>query len=114
MSGGRFWVGCGPDYNGWWGGDWQACDPPGGECGLERVRFEEDRCKGCSLCISVCPVDIIHFAERINRLGYHPAAVVEQEKCISCTLCAIVCPDLVIEVFRPLKKASSEAGVAVG
>lgn len=81
---------------------------------LERVRFEEDRCKGCSLCISVCPVQIIRFDSRLNRLGHHPATVVEQDKCISCTLCAIVCPDLVIEVFRPLKKEPAGAGVAVG
>lgn len=81
---------------------------------LERVRFEEGRCKGCSLCVTVCPVHIIHLDDRINRLGYHPATVVEQEKCTSCTLCAIVCPDLVIEVFRPTKKVSAQAGAAVG
>lgn len=81
--------------------------------GLERVRFEEDRCKGCSLCVSVCPVHIIHLDDRLNRLGHRPATVTDQEKCISCTLCAIVCPDLVIEVFRPVKAATTEAGVAL-
>lgn len=82
--------------------------------GVERVRFREDRCKGCSLCVSVCPVQIIRLADRVNRLGYRPAAVAEQEKCIGCTLCAIVCPDLVIEVFRPRKGTPVGAGVAVG
>lgn len=81
---------------------------------MERVRFQEDRCKGCSLCVTVCPVHIIHIADRLNRLGHRPATVAEQDKCISCTLCAIVCPDLVIEVFRPTETAPAEAGVAVG
>ena len=66
-----------------------------------RVTFFEDRCKGCELCIAVCPEDIIHLADRINKLGYRPATVSEQEKCISCALCARICPDVVIEVFKP-------------
>lgn len=72
---------------------------------MERVRFHEDDCKGCGLCVSVCPKNIIFLAERINRLGYHPATVVAQDECISCTLCAVMCPDLVIEVFRPARGA---------
>ncbi len=65
-----------------------------------KVIFFEDRCKGCELCITVCPVNIIYMAEHINRQGYHPATVTDQDKCISCGLCARICPDTVIEVFR--------------
>jgi 2-oxoglutarate ferredoxin oxidoreductase subunit delta len=72
---------------------------------VERVVFNEDRCKGCELCISVCPQKIVFMADRINKLGYRPATVVDQDKCTSCTFCAKICPDLVIEVFRPAKEA---------
>lgn len=68
---------------------------------MERVRFDEDRCKGCGLCVMICPQRIITLSERLNSLGYRPARVLDQERCTSCTLCAIMCPDLVIEVFRP-------------
>lgn len=69
-----------------------------------RVTFKEDICKGCNLCVSVCPVDIIFLADRINENGYRPATVVEQDKCISCAACARICPDTVITVYRPEKK----------
>ncbi|UCZ52778.1 4Fe-4S binding protein [Bacillus shivajii] len=69
-----------------------------------RVYFEEDYCKGCSLCISVCPQEIIHLADRMNNKGYRPTEVLEQDKCTSCTACARICPDAVITVYRPEKK----------
>jgi 2-oxoglutarate ferredoxin oxidoreductase subunit delta len=65
-----------------------------------RVVFAEDRCKSCGLCVNVCPRKIIFISERINALGYRPAAVTDQERCTSCTLCARMCPDTAIEVFK--------------
>ena len=66
-----------------------------------RVTFQEDLCKGCGLCVSVCPVKIISLdTDRINAKGYHPATVDEMDKCISCANCATMCPDLVITVER--------------
>lgn len=70
---------------------------------MERVTFNEDRCKGCELCVSFCPPKIIFMAERINQLGYRPATVEEQDKCISCAICARVCPDVVIKVYKEEK-----------
>ncbi len=67
---------------------------------LSRVVFHEERCKGCELCIEVCPEKIIVRAEHINAMGFHPATVVEQEKCKACAMCARMCPDVVIEVYR--------------
>lgn len=66
-----------------------------------KVTFNEDACKGCELCVSVCPVKIIELnKEKINKKGYSPAHVVDQEKCIACGSCAIMCPDSVIKVER--------------
>ncbi len=68
----------------------------------KRVTFRQDNCKGCGLCIEVCPKKIIKFKDELNRLGYRPASVEDsdQELCISCALCARMCPDAVIEVFK--------------
>ncbi len=68
----------------------------------KRVIFDEERCKGCELCTTVCPRNIIFMAERINTQGYHPATVKseDQEKCTSCALCARMCPDTVITVRK--------------
>lgn len=66
-----------------------------------RIDINQDICKGCGLCVTVCPVNILAMdATKINKKGYHPATVVEPEKCIGCANCATICPDLVITVER--------------
>ena len=68
---------------------------------MAKVTFNEDRCKGCGLCVDVCPKKIVTMAkDRINAKGFHPATVVEMDKCIGCAFCATMCPDVVIEVER--------------
>lgn len=65
------------------------------------VKFDEERCKGCELCISVCPVKILKLHEtRINSKGYRPASVADAEKCTGCASCAVMCPDGAICVYR--------------
>jgi len=73
------------------------------ESALKRVVFDEERCKGCELCVRACPENIIFMSDRFNSKGYHPATVEDQEKCTSCALCARTCPDTVIEIFREKK-----------
>ncbi len=69
-----------------------------------RPVFNEDRCKGCQLCTTVCPVDIVHMSERINSRGYYTAEVTDPDKCITCMKCARICPDVVIEILREATK----------
>lgn len=71
-----------------------------------RVVFQEDYCKSCSLCLNVCPQDIIYLSNQLNGKGYRPATVTDQDACISCMKCAQICPDAVITVYRPEKKKS--------
>lgn len=66
-----------------------------------KVSFNEDICKGCGLCVSVCPTNIISLDNsRINVKGYHPAVVEDMDSCIGCANCAMMCPDVVITVER--------------
>ena len=67
---------------------------------MARAVFREDRCKGCGLCLEVCPKKILAFNSYINASGYHPAACTDQAACLGCAMCARACPDLVIEVFK--------------
>ncbi|NLJ41744.1 MAG: 4Fe-4S dicluster domain-containing protein [Clostridiales bacterium] len=68
---------------------------------MAKVTFNEELCKGCELCTTVCPKKIIIMdRERINSKGYHPATIEEMDKCIGCAFCAIICPDVVIEVEK--------------
>ena len=61
------------------------------------MEISQDRCKGCGLCVSVCPLNIMMIDKSItNKKGYHPAANIDIEKCVACGSCAITCPDAVI------------------
>lgn len=66
-----------------------------------KVTFDRDRCKGCELCVSVCPKHIVAIdTEAINRKGYHPATVIDIDACIACASCAKICPDSIITVEK--------------
>lgn len=73
----------------------------------KRVVFNEEICKSCSLCVEVCPTNVIFLSDYLNEKGYRPAQVVNQDGCISCTKCARICPDSVITVYKPVKKKQS-------
>jgi 2-oxoglutarate ferredoxin oxidoreductase subunit delta len=66
-----------------------------------KLTFDRDRCKGCELCVSVCPKHIIAIdGGVINRKGYHPAGVTDINLCIACASCAKICPDSIITVEK--------------
>ena len=69
-----------------------------------RIEIDENLCKGCELCTTVCPYDLIHMADYYTAKGYKPAMLSDPEgRCTGCTLCAMICPDEAITVFRYVK-----------
>ncbi len=81
-----------------------------------RIEIDKERCKGCGLCITVCPKKQIEISEDLNTKGYYPARFKEEDvqdreiiKCTACSLCAITCPDVAIEVYRESKDESEES-----
>ncbi len=68
---------------------------------MPKVIINEEQCKGCALCITVCPKEILELSkETINSKGFHPARVTDMSKCIGCAFCATICPDVVIEIRK--------------
>ena len=66
-----------------------------------KITVNEAYCKGCELCMTVCPKHIIKMDENtITAKGYHPAYVTDPEECTGCASCAIMCPDSAITVER--------------
>jgi 2-oxoglutarate ferredoxin oxidoreductase subunit delta len=67
-----------------------------------RIVVDDMLCKGCELCTSVCPKDLIHMAmDRFTPKGYHPAELVDpEEACTGCAICVVICPDSAITVYR--------------
>ncbi len=66
------------------------------------VVIDIEKCKGCEVCISACPNDVLSLAPQVNNKGYHYAIKVNDD-CIGCANCAVVCPDAVITVYREKK-----------
>ena len=68
---------------------------------VSKVTIDENRCKGCGLCVRACPKKIMQLSKtKLNEKGYHPAECIDQAACIACASCAWTCPDAVITVEK--------------
>ncbi len=64
-----------------------------------KIAIDPERCKGCGLCVGVCPRAHIHVAKTSNRNGFYPAQA-DPGDCTGCAQCALVCPEAAIKVYR--------------
>ena len=44
------------------------------------IVVDNERCKGCALCVEACPQDVIALAKKVNVSGYPFVEVVSQDK----------------------------------
>ena len=73
---------------------------------FEPLDIATDRCKGCKLCIGICPKCVLALDESVvNALGYHPVRLTDATACTSCALCARICPDAVFTIYARPKVA---------
>jgi len=64
-----------------------------------RIEVDTDRCKGCYLCIDVCPKKCIEKSDTFSKSGYYPAKY-KGSDCIACLSCSKICPDMAINVYE--------------
>lgn len=64
------------------------------------ITVTEAFCKGCGLCVAICPKQAIQLSERMDSRGVHPAYLARPEECTGCTQCAIMCPDACLKIVR--------------
>lgn len=58
-------------------------------------------CKGCGLCITVCPKKLLELnRECTNNKGYNVMRITDEGACSLCASCAITCPDTAITLER--------------
>jgi len=65
------------------------------------VKIDQERCKGCGLCVEFCPLGLIGLGKSPNTAGHYPARFKDDEgKCKACGICYTVCPEPAIEVSK--------------
>lgn len=60
--------------------------------------IDTDGCKGCGLCVNVCPKNVLEISNDVNAKGYFPAYQARPEDCIFCAICCTMCPDVAITI----------------
>jgi 2-oxoglutarate ferredoxin oxidoreductase subunit delta len=63
-----------------------------------RIEIDPAWCKGCYLCVSFCPREVLAIDYEHWSQGVHPVYVKDIEHCTVCRNCELLCPDLAIEV----------------
>lgn len=71
---------------------------------MARIEIEEQKCKGCGLCIMACPKECLELSENFNERGVQYPVMKKDAKCTGCASCALICPDARITVYREKKK----------
>ncbi|TRZ95577.1 ferredoxin family protein [bacterium] len=67
---------------------------------MPKININSQECKGCLLCVSVCPRGLITADVKLNKKGLRPVRIKKEGECLGCAVCAIICPDVCIEVYK--------------
>ena len=74
-----------------------------------KVVIKRDRCKGCELCISVCPKHILAIDDtEVNVNGYHAVTITKEEECALHAPAAASCARTVPSIYTGLNRRSKE------
>ena len=67
---------------------------------MAKIVIDQEKCKGCLLCVSFCPKNLISIDKKLNKRGIQPVVFKGNSECLGCALCAVICPDCCIEVYK--------------
>ena len=70
--------------------------------------IDKDRCKGCGLCVTVCPKSVLELSNEVSSNGYFPAFQARPEDCIHCAICCTMCPDVAITIRELEEQAAAQ------
>lgn len=67
---------------------------------MSEISIDKKYCKGCNICLSVCPKKIFVPGKVRNQYGANLPGIVNQEDCVGCRMCERMCPDGAITVEK--------------
>jgi len=68
------------------------------------VVIDSKRCKGCGICVQVCPKECLEIADQFNPSGYFYPEFKEGTGCTGCGACVKLCPDFSVTVYEILEE----------
>lgn len=74
-----------------------------------RYHIDRNRCKGCGLCVAVCPKQVLRISDEINDKGYFPVYQAHPGDCLFCATCCIMCPEVALTITESPEKIANPA-----
>ncbi len=65
---------------------------------MPEIAVNQQWCKGCYICVNVCPHQVLEIDQETFVHGFHPVVAARPEDCTVCRQCELLCPDLAISV----------------
>ena len=70
---------------------------------ITEIHIDEEYCKGCDICIELCPTDVFTKSEQINSRGYYIPIPEVIENCTGCMICELICPEMAVIIIEDKK-----------
>lgn len=67
---------------------------------MPKIIINERYCKGCEICVEICPKRVFEMSKELSERGYHIPKPIRQKECITCHQCELYCPDQAIVVLE--------------
>ncbi len=73
-----------------------------------KYEIDRERCKGCGLCVAVCPKNVLAISNDVNAKGYFPVCRERPEACVLCATCCRMCPDVAISITETVAEPTED------
>ncbi|MFX0096591.1 MAG: 4Fe-4S dicluster domain-containing protein [Candidatus Hodarchaeota archaeon] len=64
------------------------------------IRIDGELCKGCDICIYVCPKKVLKISDNPTDKGIHIPEIQKPDECNGCLVCELHCPDFAIYINK--------------
>lgn len=65
---------------------------------MTTITIDKACCKGCDICISICPKKVFTRSKNRNKYGTNMPEAANEKECVQCGMCERMCPDGAIDV----------------
>ncbi|MCI7145419.1 MAG: 4Fe-4S binding protein [Clostridiales bacterium] len=65
---------------------------------MASITIDRKCCKGCNICLTVCPKNIFIRSKFRNDYGTAMPGIKNSDSCVRCRMCERMCPDGAIDV----------------